>query len=182
LATVPTLETERLILRPLEVGDLAAWTAFCADEVAMRHLGGVQPASVAWRGFMTVAGAWAMTGFSMFSVIEKSSGRWAGRLGPWRPADWPGNEVGWGLLPEFWGKGYATEGAAAAIDWAFDTLGWTEVIHTIGPANTGSQNVAQRLGSSQLGPGQLPAPYDDEPVDVWGQSREAWMARRAARG
>jgi RimJ/RimL family protein N-acetyltransferase len=179
--TGPTLETERLILRPLEAGDLTAWTAFCADDAAMRHLGGVQPSSVAWRGFMTVAGAWAMTGFAMFSVIEKSSGRWAGRLGPWRPADWPGNEIGWGLLPEFWGNGYATEGAAAAIDWAFDALDWTEVIHTIGPENKASQSVARRLGSSQLGPGRLPAPYQDEPVDVWGQSREAWMARRAAR-
>ena len=182
MAAGPTLETERLILRPLLAEDLPSWTAFAADEAAMRHLGGVQPRSVSWRGFMTVAGAWAMTGFSMFSVIEKSSRRWVGRLGPWRPADWPGNEVGWGLLPEFWGKGYATEGAAAAIDWAFDTLGWTEVIHTIGPDNTASQSVARRLGSAQLGPGRLPAPYQHEPVDVWGQSREAWMARRPARG
>ena len=179
MAPGPTLETARLILRPLAPEDLAPWTAFAADPDAMRHLGGVQPRSVAWRGFMTVAGAWAMTGFGMFSVIEKASGRWVGRLGPWRPADWPGNEVGWGLAPEFWGKGYATEGATAAIDWAFDALGWTEVIHTIGPANTASQSVARRLGSTQLRPGRLPAPYEDEPVDVWGQSREAWRARRA---
>ena len=129
---------------------------------------------------MTVAGAWSMTGFGMFSVIEKASGLWVGRLGPWRPADWPGNEVGWGLAPAFWGKGYATEGAATAIDWAFDSRGWTEVIHTIGPQNTPSQNVARRLGSVQGEPGRLPAPYENEPVDVWGQSREAWRARRTA--
>jgi len=176
----PTIETERLILRPLIPEDLEPWIAFVADPDAMRHLGGVQPRSVGWRGFMTVAGAWSMTGFGMFSVIEKASGLWIGRLGPWRPADWPGNEVGWGLAPAFWGKGYATEGAAAAIDWAFDSLGWTEVIHTIGPENKPSQNVAQRLGSVQVGPGRLPAPYENEPVDVWGQSREAWRARRKA--
>jgi len=176
----PTLETERLILRPLSPEDLEPWIAFVADPDAMRHLGGVQPRSVGWRGFMTVAGAWSITGFGMFSVIEKASGLWVGRLGPWRPADWPGNEVGWGLAPAFWGKGYATEGATAAIDWAFDSLGWTEVIHTIGPENTPSQSVARRLGSVQLGPGRLPAPYENEPVDVWGQSREAWRARRTA--
>jgi RimJ/RimL family protein N-acetyltransferase len=143
----------------------------------MRHLGGVQPRAVAWRGFMSVAGSWAMQGFAMFSVVEKASGRWMGRLGPWEPAGWPGHEVGWGLAREAWGKGYAQEGAGAAIDWAFDHLGWTEVIHCIDPANTNSQKVAQRLGSSLLRMGLLPPPYDDQEVQIWGQSREKWRAR-----
>jgi RimJ/RimL family protein N-acetyltransferase len=178
LTAGPTLETERLILRPIAPEDLAPWIAFAADPDVMRYLGGVQVRATAWRGFMTMAGAWSMTGFSMFSIVEKASGRWAGRLGPWVPADWPGTEVGWGLAREFWGKGYAAEGAAAAIDWAFDHLGWTEVIHTIDPDNTSSQNLARRLGSSLLGPGQLPAPFEEVRVDVWGQSRDAWRARR----
>ena len=181
MAGVPVLETPRLILRPLEAGDFEPWTRFAADPEAMRFLGGAQTRAVAWRGFMTVAGSWAMTGFGMFSVIEKASGRWVGRLGPWRPEGWPGNEVGWGVAREHWGKGYATEGATAAIDWAFDHLGWTEVIHCIDPENVASQNVAQRLGSTLLGEGRLPAPYDDPPVGVWGQDRAAWRARRMAR-
>ncbi len=176
----PTLETERLILRPIGPEDLAPWMAFAADETAMRYLGGPQPPSVAWRGCMSMAGAWRMVGFSMFSIVDKASGRWAGRVGPWMPADWPGTEVGWGLTPEFWGNGYATEGATAAIDWVFDALGWTEVIHCIDPQNAPSQNVARRLGSSPLRRQQLPAPYQDLEVDVWGQSREAWRERRTA--
>jgi len=144
----------------------------------MRHLGGVQRLPVAWRGFMTVAGAWAMQGCSMFSVIEKASGRWVGRLGPWVPAQWPGTEIGWGLAREVWGRGYATEGATAAIDWAFDTLGWSEVVHCIAPANAASLNVARRLGSSFLRQARLPAPYDAEEVEIWGQTREVWRARR----
>jgi RimJ/RimL family protein N-acetyltransferase len=174
----PVIETERLILRPLEPQDFEPWAAFMADEVATRYLGGVQARSQAWRGFMSVAGAWAMTGFAMFSVVDKASGRWAGRLGPWMPADWPGTEVGWGVTREFWGRGYATEGAAAAIDWAFDRLGWIEVIHCIDPENIASQNVARRLGSTIQRQGRMPAPYDDIAVDIWGQSREAWRARR----
>jgi RimJ/RimL family protein N-acetyltransferase len=175
----PTLETARLILRPQQPEDFEPWAAFMADEIATRFIGGTQARSQAWRGFMSVAGAWAMTGASMFSVIEKASGRWVGRLGPWTPAEWPGTEVGWGVVRDCWGRGYATEGAAATIDWAFDNLGWTEVIHCIDPDNAASQSVARRLGSTVLSRGRLPKPYDDIEVDIWGQSREAWRARQA---
>jgi RimJ/RimL family protein N-acetyltransferase len=144
----------------------------------MRHLGGVQPRAVAWRGFMSVAGSWAMQGYSMFSVIEKATGRWIGRLGPWVPAGWPGTEVGWGLAREAWGKGYATEGASAAIDWAFDHLGWTEVIHCIAAENHPSQNVANRLGSTLLRMDRLPPPFDQDELQIWGQTRDQWRARR----
>jgi len=174
----PRLETERLVLRPPTAADFEAWAAFAGDGETMRHLGGVQARSVAWRGLCTVSGAWTIEGFSMFSVIEKASGRWVGRLGPWRPVGWPGTEVGWGLAREVWGRGYATEGATAAIDWAFDTLGWTEVIHCIDPANVNSQAVARRLGSRLMREQPLPAPYADQVIQVWGQSREQWRARR----
>ena len=175
----PTLETERLILRPPAPEDFDAWAEFMADAEAARFIGGQQPRSAAWRGFCSMAGAWAMFGFGMFSVVEKSTGRWVGRLGPWRPDGWPGTEVGWGIVREAWGKGYATEGAAASMDWAFDHLGWTDIIHCIDPENTASQRVAQRLGSAKLGPARMPPPFEDLPVDAWGQSRDAWRARRA---
>jgi RimJ/RimL family protein N-acetyltransferase len=117
-------------------------------------------------------------GFGNFSVIEKATGRWIGRIGPWQPEGWPGTEVGWALTSEAWGRGYAVEGATATIDWAFDALGWTEVVHCIEPANTRSAKVAERLGSRILRPGTLPDPIN-LPVDVWGQTREAWFARRS---
>jgi len=144
----------------------------------MRHLGGVQPRPVAWRSFLTTAGAWAIQGFGMFSVIEKPTGAWIGRIGPLRPEGWPGTEVGWGLVPSAWGKGYAVEAATASINWAFDELGWDDVIHTIAPDNTASQAVARRLGSTNRGPGRLPPPYEDHAIDIWGQTRDQWRARR----
>ena len=127
---------------------------------------------------MTVAGAWSLQGFAMFSVIENASGRWVGRVGPWRPEGWPGTEVGWGIVRDRLGRGYAGEAAAAAIDWAFDHLGWTEVIHVIHVDNVASRRVAEKLGSARRGPTQLPAPYDGQPLDVWGQSRDEWRSRR----
>jgi RimJ/RimL family protein N-acetyltransferase len=177
-APAPTLETQRLILRAPAAEDFEPWAAFAADEVTKRHLGGVQARAVAWRGICQVTGAWAIRGFSMFSVVEKSTGRWVGRLGPWQPEDWPGTEVGWGLIREVWGRGYATEGAAACMDYVFDVLGWTEAIHIIEPDNIGSQAVARRLGSTLLGPARLPAPYQDTKVEAWGQTREQWRGRR----
>src|SRR5262249_28949783 len=138
----PTLETARLILRPPAHEDFDGFAEMCAEEDTMRFLGGVQPRDAAWRQLATLAGAWAVLGYSMFSVIEKSSGQWMGRLGPWRPGGkeggWPGDEVGYGLRRAARGKGYAEEGATAAIDWAFDNLGWDEVIYCIDKDNAAS--------------------------------------------
>src|SRR3712207_5977714 len=112
----PTLETARLILRPPVEADLEGWAEFMADEEAARFVGGVQSRPAAWRGMATMTGSWALRGFGMFSVVERESGRWVGRLGPWMPEGWPGTEVGWGVHPAFQGRGYAVEGSIAAID------------------------------------------------------------------
>src|SRR3990170_4115466 len=168
------LITPRLILRPPRAEDLDAWCEMMLDEPTARFIGGVMPRSLCWRQLMTMIGAWHAQGFAMFSVIEKQSGRWIGRLGPWRPEGWPGDEIGWAIARNYWGRGYASEGASAATNWAFDNLGWTEIIHSIAPANVPSQRVAQKLGSRYLGPGTLPPPFADDRIDLWGQSREEW--------
>jgi RimJ/RimL family protein N-acetyltransferase len=89
--------------------------------------------------------------------------------------------VGWAFSRSAWGKGFATEAGFAAVDWAFEQLGWSQVIHSISPGNHASQSLAQRLGASNSGPGKLPAPFEDEAIDIWVQSREQWLARRATR-
>ena len=149
-----------------------------ADEPTARFIGGTQPRSLCWRQLMTMIGSWHAHGFAMFSVFEKSTGLWIGRLGPWQPEAWPGPEIGWTILRDRWGRGYAVEGAAASMDWAFDHLGWTEAIHSIAPANLASQRVAQKLGSRNRGAGALPPPYERDPVDIWGQTKEEWRQNR----
>jgi RimJ/RimL family protein N-acetyltransferase len=171
------LETARLILRPPRLDDLDAWSEMMADEETARFIGGVAPRSVCWRQLMTLIGAWHACGFAMFSVIEKESGRWIGRLGPWQPEGWPGTEIGWAIVRDRWGRGYAAEGAIAAANWAFETLGWSNIIHSIAPANLASQRVAQKLGSRNLGPGQMPPPFEHDRIDLWGQTREQWRTR-----
>lgn len=174
----PVLETARLILRPPHTEDFPGFCALAADPEASRFIGGVQPPQSVWRALCTISGAWSIRGFSMFSVIEKDTGEWIGRLGPWQPEGWPGTEVGWGLRKSAWGKGYATEGASAAIDYAVDTLGWHEIIHCIEAENAPSIKVAGRLGSRVLR--RVPAlpPFKDVVWDIYGQSADDWRARR----
>ena len=174
----PVIETERLVLRVPRAGDFDRFAELQGDEDAARWIGGHQPRAAAWRKFLQQPGAWAIQGFGMFSVVDRGSGLWLGQTGPWKPEGWPGNEIGYSFHPDAWGRGYALEAGVAAIDWALEHLGWDDFIHCIAPANQASQKVAARLGSTLKGPGKLPAPHEDAAVEVWGQSREAWQARR----
>lgn len=176
---LPELETERLLLRLPEPGDFNGYARFMSDAVAAKYVGGWQARSEAWRGFASICGAWYLQGFSLFSVIEKATGRWVGRVGPWMPEQWPGPEIGWGIVRDRWGRGYATEAATASIDWAFAELDWPEIIHVIDPSNIASQRVAAKLGSRNRGAGVLPPPYEGSIVDIWGQTREEWERGRS---
>jgi RimJ/RimL family protein N-acetyltransferase len=175
------IETERLILRLPRRDDFDAYAEMMADEDTARWIGGHMTRTAAWRKFLQMPGAWAMQGFAMFSLIEKASGEWIGQAGPWMPEGWPGTEVGWSLRRQFTGKGYAREAATAAIDWAFDALGWSEVIHSIQLPNTASIALAERLGSAYRGTERLPPPFEDIEIGVWAQSRAHWLAARQQR-
>ncbi|MFB9068804.1 GNAT family N-acetyltransferase [Pseudofulvimonas gallinarii] len=172
------VETARLLLRVPRIGDFDGYADLVGDEEAARHIGGHMVREAAWRKFLQQPGAWLVQGFGMFSVIDKASGEWLGQAGPWKPEGWPGNEIGWAFRRAAWGRGFATEAAAAAMDWAFGHLGWDDVIHCIAPANVASQLVAQRLGSAALGEARMPPPYEDVSTVVWGQTRAQWRQNR----
>ena len=178
----PTLETARLILRPPREEDLDGWAELMGDAESAHYIGGPMGRPAAWRAMATMAGSWLLRGFGMFSVLEKETGRWIGRVGPWQPEGWPGTEVGWGLLRSAWGNGYARESAEAAITWAFDVLGWREVVHIIAPGNARSQDLARRLGATNAGPTRMPPPFETIEVDLWRQTREQWLAREPRGG
>lgn len=165
-----TLHTSRLILRPPVEDDLDAWAMLDADEVATRFIGGVQGRAGSWQGLATAVGMWSLRGCGLFSVLERDTGAWVGRVGPWIPEGAIGTEIGWAIARPGWGKGYATEAAAAAMAWAFGHLGWTQVIHCIDHDNAASIAVAHRLGSAWLGADRE---ADGKEVQVYGQSRSS---------
>ena len=148
---IPILETERLILRAFDSKDTDAYTEMVADEDVSQFISLVgKPMNrlEAWRSMAMQLGHWQLRGFGQWAVEEKASGDFVVRLGLYYPESWPGQELGYALARTYWGKGYATEGAAAARDFAFNALGWDELISIISPLNLRSQGVAERLGET----------------------------------
>lgn len=143
---IPALETERLLLREWRESDLDAYARMCADERFSRFLGAPIDRQDAWRQLAMHIGHWRLRGFGLWALEEKSSGAFVGRAGLFCPEGWPGLEVGWGLDPSAWGRGYATEAGRAALDHAWDVLGAEHVISVIDPDNARSIAVAERLG------------------------------------
>lgn len=172
------IETPRLILRAPCAADFGRWAEFSADPVTMEHLGGVQAPSDSWRGLCMVLGAWQLGAPAMFSLIEKSSLDWIGRVGPWCPHQWPVREVGWGVHRDAEGKGYAFEAAVFSLDFVFDELGWDRVDHLIADDNLRSQALAERLGSQAGEQKVMPGAMASYPVRAWGQTRAEWADRR----
>jgi RimJ/RimL family protein N-acetyltransferase len=78
------------------------------------------------------------------------------------------------MLPSVWRQGYGAEGAAAAIDWAVDRLGWTEINHLIDAENAPSIALAERLGARWLC-----SDHDahGKPIQVYSQTAARWRSR-----
>src|SRR5438046_2048074 len=112
-----TLETDRLTLRMLRESDFDAYAEMCGDAEVMRYIGDGQPMvrPMAWRNLAQMVGHWSLRGYGLWAVEERSSGVLVGRIGFWNPEGWPGFELGWMLRRSFWGRGYATEAARAAL-------------------------------------------------------------------
>lgn len=174
----PTIETNRLIIRPPALADLDQWVKTDGDSEVFRATGTPEDRLSCHADLMKIAGSWALNGFGSLLLFTKNDGVLIGRVGPSKPLDWPEVEIGWALLPEFTGKGYALEGTVAAMDFALRGLQVPQIVHTIRPSNVASQRLAMRLGSRNQGPIQLPPPYQDVPNDGWFQSAEEWAVNR----
>ena len=163
------LETERLILRMFREEDFAAYAAICDDPEVMRFLGGKALSKLeAWRHMASLVGHWQLRGYGPWAVEEKHSEKLVGRIGFLNPEGWPGFELGWTLGREFWGRGYATEGASRALQYGFNELDRDHIISLIHPDNKASIRVAERLGEKVEGETDL----FGQQVLVYGISRE----------
>jgi RimJ/RimL family protein N-acetyltransferase len=170
---MPTLQTDRLLLRMFRLEDFEAYAQMLADPEVQRYLGDGKPASrsEAWRHMAMLLGHWQLLGFGPWAVEERTRGVLIGRIGLFKPEGWPGVELGWMLRRASWGQGLATEGARAALAYAFTELHQPRIISLIRPANTASIRVAEKLGE------QLEDRIEIHGDDAlrYGISRERWQ-------
>ena len=148
-----TIETERLKLRQFTIEDTAAVAGMLADPEVMRYVGGSPQTKdwEIWRSITSALGHWALRGYGPYAVEETASGKVVGRIGLLNPVGWPGVEIAWTLARAAWGKGYATEAAAAVARVGFGALKADRLISLIDLKNVNSQKVADRLGAVREG-------------------------------
>jgi RimJ/RimL family protein N-acetyltransferase len=165
---VATIETERLLLRPFEEADLDEYTAMMSHPEVCRYLGH-EPLNrdEAWRQIALFLGHQVLRGYTIEAALERTTGRLVGRVGLWRPEGWPGLEVGWTLAHPAWGKGYATEAAAAWRDYAFEVLRTAELCSIVHRDNSRSASVAERIGHRPW----RAMPHFGQPCVLYGQTR-----------
>lgn len=171
-----SLKTERLVLRMFREDDFEEYAALMADAEVTRYLGEGKPLARAdaWRQLAYILGHWQLKGYGIWAVEEAATGRLAGRVGFLDPEGWPGFELAWTLARDFWGRGYATEGARRALAYAFEELGRERVISLIRPDNTPSVRVAERLGERRVESVEL---FGSEAL-VYAVTRAEWLAAR----
>jgi RimJ/RimL family protein N-acetyltransferase len=143
---IPRLETDRLILRAPCTTDLPRLTAFFATSRS-HMVGGPRDAAETWKSLASRLGHWALKGFGLWHLTEKSSGDFIGWTGMIDAPGWDEPELGWTLLAEAEGKGLAFEAVTAARDFAAQNQNLNGVISYIAHANDRSRALAERLGA-----------------------------------
>jgi [ribosomal protein S5]-alanine N-acetyltransferase len=145
--TRKVFETERMVLREMEMADLDDLMAIFSDPEAMRYYPSTKSREEAEAWVRWTLGSYRDHGFGQWVAILKSSGEFAGQCGL-TVQEVEGEEeveIGYLFLREFWGRGLATEAARAARDHGF-ALGYPRLISIIDPGNLASRRVAEKTG------------------------------------
>jgi RimJ/RimL family protein N-acetyltransferase len=160
---IPTLTTDRLVLRALRASDWDAYATMNADPTVRQWLGG-NPLNreQVWTQMEQALGQWALRGYGVFAV--ESDGCFVGRVGILHPADWPEPELAWTIAQPYWGRGLATEAAAEVQQWAFATIRRDRLVSYIQRGNVRSRRVAEKLGAVQ-----------DNPIVLRGTVSDVWV-------
>jgi RimJ/RimL family protein N-acetyltransferase len=145
-----TIETERLLLRPLRPGDLDGFAALNADPQVAEWIGGVRTREETETWLASRIETAAAEGYGHLSVLDRATGAFLGRCGlsHWEIEGRDELEVGYALVRSAWGHGYATEAAVAVRDHALNDLGKRRLIALVAYGNERSAGVAGRLGMS----------------------------------
>ncbi len=180
---IPTLTTDRLLLRPFVPGDLEELTVIHAEESFWWYPRRAAMSAEETRGFLsTMLARYEDDGFGIEALIDRASGRmigWAGLAVPhFLPEILPAVEVGWRLSGSWRGRGLATEAGAAAIEFGFTTGDLECIVSLYEPENVASGRVMERLGFTHRRTTTGPRGED---VAVMELTRERWEEQRVDR-
>ena len=156
---IPVLTTDRLRLCAPRIEDFEHWAAFFASERAIYERGMMSRAD-AWRIWASDVAGWTLRGYGPFRV-ETPAGEYVGEVGIYEPDGYEGLELGWFVIPETEGKGFAAEAARAVMTWARGRFGWDRLTNIIDPRNVRSVALGLRLGG-----GIDPDGKGEDPGDV----------------
>lgn len=153
---IPLIETPRLLLRAHRLKDFPASLAMWTDPAVVKHIGGVPSTEQAtWFRLMRYLGQWPLLNYGYWAIEEKATGSFAGDVGfadfkrELEPSIAGIPELGWALPVTMHGKGYATEAARAALEWADRNLTQTRTVCIINPENEASIRVAEKCGFAE---------------------------------
>ncbi len=142
------IETERLLLCTWEPEDWRAFLRLTTDPQVMRYI----HTAALWseeqtRAFVAQQIAYQQQlGFCMWEMARKPGGELIGMCGLKPLGSTPEIEIGWWLLPEYWGNGLATEAAAAALRYGFEQARLERIVAVAQPENAASVRVMEKIG------------------------------------
>jgi ribosomal-protein-alanine N-acetyltransferase len=159
-------ETDRLRFRDWQQNDFVSFKKMNADREVMRYFPSTLTADESAEFLKKIKDEFKERGYSLYAVELKDTGEFIGYIGfhlSTFEADFtPCVEIGWRLHKNFWGRGYATEGAQACLRYGFDVLGLEEVYSFTATINTPSENVMKRIGLKYVGDFEHPKVGDAE--------------------
>ena len=176
----PQLTTERLVLRRWREDDLDAYAALNADPEVMEHFPSTLTRAQSRESIEIIERRFDDLGYGLWATEVPGVAPFVGFIGlnpvtfdtPFAPVV----EVGWRLARPHWGHGYATEGARAALEFGFGTLGLDEIVSFTTPGNTRSWHVMEKIGMTRD-----PADDFDHPVIAEGSALRRHVLYRISR-
>lgn len=166
------IKTERLILRPWRDEDFDSFAQLNADPRVMEFFPGVLTQEESDQFAKRICIAMKQQGWGLWAVSIPDIADFIGYIGL-APVNFvadftPAVEVGWRLAYDFWNKGYATEGAQAALKYGFETLQLDEIVSFTAVQNTRSQKVMEKIGMKH---------YSEEDFDHPKLAEDHWLRK-----
>ena len=178
------LEPPRLLLRRWRPEDLAPFARMNADPVVMEYFVSPYTEERTQEFYQKIQKEFAEYGYGLYAAQEKASNLFMGFIGfHWARLDadfCPCVEIGWRLDHPFWGKGYATEGAKACLDYGFRELALPKVCSYTTHRNLRSQRVMEKIGlkrGTEFLDTSIPAGHPHNPLIYYHLSREEYLSR-----